>query len=83
MNNIMRQYNVGDEVFCRPSGLPIVGVQIDKSKTFDRREGVYTVVKAWFPDTWRYPLVQFLECEDNNGIYIFASSEVLVVLDDF
>lgn len=78
----MRQFSVGDEVFCRPTGLPNVAY-ISSDKMRNRTDGVYTVVKVWFPDSWRFPMVQFLECEDDNGIAVFASSEVVVVLDDF
>lgn len=81
-NYIMRSFVVGEEVFCRPTGLPNV-TRIDSDKMRNRTDGVYTIVKAWFPDSWRYPMVQFLECEGDNGIAVFASSEVVVVLDDF
>jgi hypothetical protein len=77
--NLFEQLEVGQEVFCKPSGLPQIH-EIELKKLNHRREGIYTIVKAWYPDTWHYPEVQFIECEDDNGIAVFSSSEVVVVL---
>jgi hypothetical protein len=80
--DLFDQLEVGMEVFCRPTSLPQL-CNIESNKMLHRREGIYTIVKAWYPDTWRFPGIQFIECEDDDGIAVFCNSEVVVSLDGF
>lgn len=77
--------DVGQEVFCNPfpGGLPL-RYNVTPTQERNRKPGLYIIEKVWCPDPARDSDYLLIEAKNDHGEkFVFASSEIVQVLDDY
>ncbi len=78
IGELFGNYKAGQIVYCKPTELPNV-ITLNPCLIQSRKEGLYKIESVFFPDTKRFPMVQFLICSDDSEEAVFSILEAKIL----